>query len=76
MMSEFVGRSKLMRTSPSKSRFSRPVFVPPAGVGVGVGAGVAAPPRVRARPPAAPATATPVTAPSVAASSSQLAFSQ
>src|SRR6267154_2571283 len=30
MMSEFVGRSKLMRTSPSNSRFSRP-WPPPAG---------------------------------------------
>ncbi len=73
MISELVGRSKLIRTSPSNSRLApcSGVLDPAAGAGAGV-----ALPRERDRPPAAPVTVTPVTAPMVCASSSQLAFSQ
>ena len=78
MISEFVGRSKLMRTSPSNSRFWIPCAAarPPAA-GAGAGA-AAAPPRDRdpPRPPWLIVTCTPVTEPSVCASSSQFAFSQ
>ncbi len=74
-MSELVGRSKFIRTSPSNNRFG-PVSgcpAPPCAVGVGVAVEV----RGRVRDPApAPVTTIPVTAPIVWASSSQLAFSQ
>ena len=53
MISEFVGRSKLMRTSPSNSRFWIPWAAAPCpAAGAGAGAG-AAPPRDRDPPRAA-----------------------